>query len=38
MAVTGEDYRSGNLRGWIQYRKTLTGENVTEFTGPILKP
>ena len=29
---------SGNLRGWIQYRKTLTGENVTEFTGPILKP
>jgi thymidylate synthase ThyX len=22
---------SGNLRGWIQYRKTLPNENITEF-------
>lgn len=33
-----EDWRptsfqySGNLRGWIQYRKTLANENVTEFS------
>lgn len=27
--------RSGNLRGWIQYRKTLENENVTEFKGPV---
>lgn len=26
---------SGNLRGWIQYRKTLESENITEFTGPL---
>lgn len=25
---------SGNLRGWIQYRKTLDNENVTKFEGP----
>jgi len=24
-------YRLGNLRGWLQYRKTLEGENVTSF-------
>jgi thymidylate synthase ThyX len=24
---------SGNLRGWIQYRKTLDNENVTKFEG-----
>lgn len=29
---------SGNLRGWIQFRKTLSNENVTEFKGPVLKP
>lgn len=27
--------RSGNLRGWIQFRKTLENENVTEFKGPV---
>lgn len=37
MDVTRLAY-SGNLRGWIQYRKTIEGENVTEFTGPVLKP
>lgn len=26
---------SGNLRGWVQYRKTLANENVTEFKGPV---
>jgi thymidylate synthase ThyX len=25
---------SGNFRGWLQYRKTLEGENITEFKGP----
>lgn len=25
---------SGNFRGWIQYRKTLAHENITEFNGP----
>lgn len=30
--------RSGNFHGWIQYRKTLPGENVKEFKGPVLKP
>lgn len=25
---------SGNLRGWTQYRKTVKGENVSEFTMP----
>lgn len=31
MAVGDPNVRSGNFRGWIQYRKTLTGENVTKF-------
>lgn len=31
-------HRSGNLRGWIQYRKLLQNENVTKFVGPVLKP
>lgn len=30
--------RSGNFRGWFQYRKMLAGENVTEFQGPVRKP
>ena len=30
MATRNKGY-SGNLRGWIQYRKTLKGENVTKF-------
>lgn len=25
---------SGNFNGWTQYRKTLDGENITEFKGP----
>lgn len=29
------DEYSGNFRGWVQYRKTLMGENVTEFKGPV---
>ena len=36
--ATNEAYlRSGNFRGWVQYRKTIPGENVLRFTGPILK-
>lgn len=27
--------QSGNLFGWFQFRKTLTNENITEFTGPL---
>lgn len=26
----GRNFRSGNLTGWEQYRKTFTGENITE--------
>lgn len=29
------NYRSGNFHGWVQYRKMLDGENITEFTGPL---
>lgn len=35
MAVPDENVRSGNFRGWIQYRKTLTDENIISFTEPI---
>ena len=28
-------YWSGNFRGWLQYRKTLSNENITEFNGPL---
>lgn len=31
MAIGDPTIRSGNFRGWIQYRKTLVGENVTDF-------
>lgn len=34
MAVGDPNVRSGNFRGWIQYRKTLPDENVTVFYGP----
>lgn len=34
MATNDSTLRSGNLRGFIQYRKTLTNENITEFLGP----
>lgn len=27
------DEQSGNFKGWIQYRKTLVNENITEFHG-----
>lgn len=30
MAVADPGIRSGNFRGWIQYRKTLKGENITK--------
>lgn len=36
-ATADATIRSGNLRGWIQYRKTLTAENILKFHGP-LKP
>ncbi len=25
--------RSGNMKGWLQYRKTLSNENILEFSG-----
>jgi len=31
LALADSTHRSGNFRGWIQYRKTLENENVTEF-------
>jgi thymidylate synthase ThyX len=31
MAIGDASVRSGNFRGWIQYRKTLKNENVTGF-------
>ena len=34
MACGDPDVRSGNFRGWIQYRKTLKNENVEKFEGP----
>jgi thymidylate synthase ThyX len=34
MAIGDPSVRSGNFRGWIQYRKTLKGENVERFEGP----
>lgn len=36
--ILAEDSHSGNLRGWLQFRKTLDYENIEEFTGPVLKP
>lgn len=32
MAVPDPNITSGNLRGWIQYRKTLTNENIKSFS------
>lgn len=32
MACSDPNVRSGNFRGWIQYRKTLKNENVKEFS------
>ncbi len=33
--ATMMDHFSGNLFGWLQFRKTLEGENITKFEGPI---
>lgn len=30
-ANTDPDFRSGNFRGWTQYRKTLENENITRY-------
>jgi thymidylate synthase ThyX len=32
MAIGDPNVRSGNFRGWIQYRKTLENENIVKFT------
>lgn len=37
-AMSEATFRSGNFRGWRQYRKLLPGENVREFTGSVKKP
>lgn len=34
MSVPDQNIRSGNFKGWIQYRKTLCSENILEFYGP----
>jgi thymidylate synthase ThyX len=34
MAVADPNIRSGNFRGWVQYRKTLPNENIEKFEGP----
>lgn len=34
MAALDPNLRSGNLRGWVQYRKTLKNENIVDFTRP----
>lgn len=34
MAVGDSNVRSGNFRGWIQFRQTLKNQNVNEFKGP----
>jgi len=36
MAVGDSGIRSGNFRGWVQYRKTLEGENVNSFYAGTL--
>lgn len=33
-ASSDPNLRSGNFRGWIQYRKTLVNENIEQFNGP----
>lgn len=32
MAISDPNVRSGNLRGWIQYRKTLKNENIKNYS------
>lgn len=33
-AAVNPAHRSGNLRGWVQYRQTLKGQNILEFKKP----
>lgn len=33
-ASSDPNLRSGNFRGWIQFRKTLANENIEQFNGP----
>lgn len=33
-ASSDPNLRSGNFRGWHQYRQTLKNQNITEFKGP----
>lgn len=35
LAISDDKTCSGNVHGWIQYRKTLPGEYITEFTEPL---
>ncbi len=32
--TSNQDHLQGNLRGWVQYRKTIPGEYLPEFKGP----
>lgn len=34
MAVADPNVKSGNFRGWVQYRKTLAHENIDKFNFP----
>jgi hypothetical protein len=34
MAVHDPELRSGNFKGWVQYRKTVKGEAVLAWEGP----
>lgn len=33
MCISDKNKKSGNLTGWLQYRKTLSNENVLKFSG-----
>lgn len=35
ISVRDPNYQSGNFRGWIQYRKTISNENIVKFEGPV---
>jgi hypothetical protein len=34
MAYSDPTVSSGNLKGWVQYRKLLKNENIEHFSGP----
>lgn len=36
-SVPDHTLRSGNIVGWLQFRKTIPNENVEIFSGPMLK-